>query len=107
MQNHFDVYLHDTPSKKAFLSDDRALSHGCIRVQGIRSLALQVLALSPEEMDEKIASRETERRTLKTPIPVFIQYWTAVPAADDKTGFRDDVYGRDARMIAAMQKLES
>src|SRR5579883_1404285 len=32
MPNEFDVYLHDTPSKHAFLSDERALSHGCVRV---------------------------------------------------------------------------
>ena len=33
MKNRFDVYLHDTPSKKLFGRDDRRISHGCIRVE--------------------------------------------------------------------------
>jgi len=32
-QNAFSVYLHDTNSKGAFKHHDRALSHGCVRVE--------------------------------------------------------------------------
>ena len=31
--NHFSVYLHDTNSKSAFRRHNRAISHGCIRVE--------------------------------------------------------------------------
>ena len=37
--NDFDVYLHDTPGKALFKSDDRAVSNGCIRVEAILQLA--------------------------------------------------------------------
>ncbi|HZH36831.1 MAG TPA: L,D-transpeptidase family protein, partial [Flavisolibacter sp.] len=30
--NSFDIYLHDTPNKTLFAQQNRALSHGCIRV---------------------------------------------------------------------------
>ena len=99
MPNGFDVYLHDTPTKKAFLVDDRALSHGCVRVQQIQPLVEHVLGMSDEELQNLIARGRTDGRRLAAPIPVYIQYWTAIPRDDGHIGFREDVYGRDARMI--------
>jgi hypothetical protein len=32
-KNPFDVYLHDTPLKNKFKLNNRAVSHGCVRVQ--------------------------------------------------------------------------
>jgi murein L,D-transpeptidase YcbB/YkuD len=102
MPNDFNVYLHDTPTKKAFLSEDRAVSHGCVRVQQIRSLASHVLGLSEQDLQRLIARGRTDGLRLAAPIPVHIQYWTAVPREDGHIAFLDDVYGRDARMIRAM-----
>ena len=45
--NRFDVYLHDTPLPELFQRDDRALSHGCVRVERARELAALVLAGQP------------------------------------------------------------
>ena len=103
MPNGFAVYLHDTPSKRAFLSDERALSHGCVRVERIQTLAETVLELTDEEMAQKIASGETSRQPLKHVIPVYIQYWTVIPGPQGAIGFRNDVYGRDAKMIAVLR----
>lgn len=102
MPNPFDVYLHDTPSKRAFLSDERALSHGCVRVQQIRPLVEHVLGISDQDLQQAIADGKTESRRLPQPIPVYIQYFTAVARDDGRIAFRGDVYGRDARMIAVM-----
>lgn len=100
MPNGFDVYLHDTPSKRGFLSDDRALSHGCVRVERISELVQQVLQLP--NLTQRIASGETSREPIKPPLPVYIQYWTVVPVKAGAIGFRSDIYGRDARMIASL-----
>jgi hypothetical protein len=35
--NHYDVYMHDTPSKELFADNVRAFSHGCMRVQDPQS----------------------------------------------------------------------
>jgi murein L,D-transpeptidase YcbB/YkuD len=102
MPNSFDVYLHDTPAKSAFLSDERALSHGCVRVQQVQALAGHLLGMSDEELQQRINDGETDSRRLKQAVPVFIQYWTTIARNDGRTVFRDDVYGRDARMIGAM-----
>jgi murein L,D-transpeptidase YcbB/YkuD len=102
MPNLFDVYLHDTPSKRAFLSDDRALSHGCVRVEQVKPLAEQLLGLSEDELEQRISGGQTEQSHLSQPVPVFIQYFTAIARDDGHVGFRGDIYGRDARMIAAL-----
>jgi murein L,D-transpeptidase YcbB/YkuD len=102
MPNPFEVYLHDTPSKNAFLSDERALSHGCVRVEQIRPLVEHVLGITDDELLQAIADGKTEARRLQQPIPVYIQYFTAVAREDGRIAFRGDVYGRDARMIGVM-----
>jgi murein L,D-transpeptidase YcbB/YkuD len=102
--NDFDVYLHDTPGKALFKSDDRAVSNGCIRVEGI----LQLAALALDEGDaeasitQKIAARDTQRVQLNRPLPVYFLYWTAIATPDGTVGFRRDLYGRDARLITAL-----
>jgi murein L,D-transpeptidase YcbB/YkuD len=102
MPNGFDVYLHDTPGKKAFLSDERALSHGCVRVEEIKALAERLLGLGDGELARMIAAGQTTQKPVKPALPVYIQYWTAVPAANGVMGFRPDIYNRDATMIASL-----
>lgn len=102
MPNVFDVYLHDTPGKKAFLSDERALSHGCVRVEKIGALAQHLLQLGDGELEQMIAGGQTRQEPVKPPLPVYIQYWTAVPGTNGAMGFRPDIYNRDAAMIAAL-----
>ena len=102
MPNVFDVYLHDTPSKHAFLSDERALSHGCVRVEQIKPLVEHVLGMSDDELQQAIAGGKTEARRLGQPIPVYIQYFTAIAQEGGRTVFRADIYGRDRRMIGVM-----
>jgi murein L,D-transpeptidase YcbB/YkuD len=103
LPNPFDVYLHDTPTKRTFHGADRVVSHGCVRVEQIRLLASAALGLDETSLDELIAAGETVRRPLKNALPIYIQYWSAVPGPDGRVGFREDVYGRDAVMIAAMR----
>jgi murein L,D-transpeptidase YcbB/YkuD len=39
---------------------------------------------------------------LPQPLPVLILYWTAQPRPDGQVIFRNDVYGRDAATLAAL-----
>jgi len=102
--NDFDVYLHDTPGKALFKQSDRAVSNGCIRVESIFQLASMALDESDAEsqLTQLIAARDTKRVPLERPIPVYFLYWTAIAAPDGGVGFRGDLYGRDARLIAAL-----
>lgn len=98
--NHFNVYLHDTPSHSLFNHDERDLSHGCVRLERPADLAKYLLQDQPEWTDERIAAAMhagVERAvTLKKPIPVYLAYFTAWEE-NGALQIVDDVYGYDQR----------
>jgi murein L,D-transpeptidase YcbB/YkuD len=107
--NHFSVYLHDTSSPELFARDDRALSHGCIRVENPVALAQYVLRDQPEWTAERIAEamQKNEEKTvkLKSSIPVYIGYWTAWVGPDGKSvAYTADPYGLDAAQAKQMAR---
>jgi L,D-transpeptidase YcbB len=106
MPNDFDVYLHDTPNKKLFEQDTRELSNGCVRVEQIQALASLVLTGDADKGQDKLSdaidSHETQTLTLDNPVPVYMEYWTAIADADGTTGFYPDRYGRDPVLQARL-----
>lgn len=95
MNDRYDVYLHDTPTKSLFLAAARMMSHGCVRVENPRALAVLLLGQPGEAIDKGIASGHTNRRALPAPIPIFIVYQTAYVESDGSVQFRADPYERD------------
>lgn len=106
--NQFNIYLHDTPSKSLFKKDARAFSHGCVRVQDPMRLAEILLAPQTEDAPayiQRVLGRGKERRVnFEEPVPVHLTYRTAWVTEDGERHFRADVYGRDARILSALQK---
>jgi L,D-transpeptidase YcbB len=103
--NPYLVYLHDSPAKSLYEQDQRAFSSGCIRVQ--RPFELTELVLNDPQWNQQaiqdvLATKQTRTVNLKQPIPVLILYWTAQPRADGQVNFRNDIYGRDAATLAAL-----
>jgi murein L,D-transpeptidase YcbB/YkuD len=94
--------LHDTPSKNLFQEDNRAFSHGCIRVEEPKKLAQYLLRNDPSWTDKKITdamnSGKEQWVTLQHPIPVFIGYLTAWVDRQGLLNFRNDIYNRDSRL---------
>jgi murein L,D-transpeptidase YcbB/YkuD len=101
--NSNSIYLHDTPSKSLFSEDNRAFSHGCVRVAKPKDLAVRILRNDPNWPVEKIdaaMSQTTEKTvTLKKKIPVFIAYFTAFVDKDGDINFRKDIYSRDGKLL--------
>lgn len=104
--NKYAVYLHDTPAQGLFHSNDRSLSAGCIRVEQPFDLADALLAgnpdWSPDKLRQVIRSGESRKAVLKTPVPVYLQYWTAWVDNNGVRQFREDIYNRDARLLARL-----
>jgi murein L,D-transpeptidase YcbB/YkuD len=106
LPNRFDVYLHDTPAPALFAREMRALSHGCVRVEQIVPLASYALA-DPKGADRIMAlltAPDTVRLPLKRKLPVYLLYWTAAADAQGRLASFPDIYGRDARLIAALKR---
>ena len=98
MNNRFDVYLHDTPSRNLFDRDNRRISHGCIRVQNMRELAALLMRQPVDMIDQAIELGDTTRSGLPAPVPVFLVYQTAFADMDGALRFLPDIYNRDAEI---------
>jgi L,D-transpeptidase YcbB len=101
MPNPFDVYLHDTPQHNLFDRPQRALSHGCVRVDLARELAAALLGAPLPA-----PGAPTHAVPLAVPVQVYFLYQTVFAEADGAVQFRDDIYGRDARLAAAIADVE-
>lgn len=122
-KNPFGIYLHDTPSRAPFSYSNRAVSHGCIRVEkplmvadyllknnSIWNLDYLKIEIGQPVSDKskisgyyKIRSELRKNRSigkttevvLDKKIPLFVDYHTAWVDDNGEINFRDDVYGQD------------
>jgi len=125
--NKFAVYLHDTPSKLTFKRKNRAVSHGCVRVEKPIDLAFFCTSATTPVYQDRI--RYTIERNpitkegkdllkkealtklpdiinLKERIPVSIDYHTAYMLPNDSVlYFADDVYGYDEIIVKRLEEL--
>lgn len=102
---HF-VYLHDTPSRGYFKSAQRTFSSGCIRVENPFDLVELLLFDQPSwdnaKVNKTVESGETTSVRLKQSLPVLLLYWTVDPHLSGDVRFYQDIYGRDAAIIEAL-----
>ncbi|MCI3133170.1 L,D-transpeptidase family protein [Phenylobacterium aquaticum] len=106
LDSPFGVYLHDTPAKSAFARPRRALSHGCMRLEKPRELAVALLKAQGWDdaaIAAAIAKGDTRRVDLDQHLPLFVVYRTVVPDVMGGVLFRPDVYGWDAELAAWLE----
>lgn len=100
--NEYDIYFHDTPSRGLFKKEERAFSHGCIRISEPFRLA-RFLLRDQEGWDSlrirkaMYSGRELYVRITRK-IPVYILYLTAWVDETGKLNFRKDIYHHDERL---------
>jgi len=106
--NRHAVYLHDTPHTSIFNRKVRTSSSGCVRVQHPYRLA-ELLLNDPEhwsrrQIREAVTMGKTRWLKLPRPVPVIIMYWTVRMDSHDIVHFREDIYGRDQAIVAALRR---
>ncbi len=105
--NKHSVFLHDTNQRNYFAKKKRTTSHGCIRLKNPFDFA-ELLLKSKEgwdrtRIDNLAASNRTTTVKLDKPLPILIQYST-ITVTGDKVIFREDIYNRDRKLMAALDK---
>lgn len=126
--NSFSVYLHDTPSKRYFTVKNRAVSHGCVRVQKPLELAFYCTLPSNDvykdrlrySIDRRPVTQEGKKLlgagkleklndiiNLKNKISLFIDYHTVYMQPDDDIlYYADDAYGYDDIILNALSGIK-
>ena len=101
--NDHAVYLHDTPNRTLFSRSERALSHGCVRVDDPFRFAQVVLGPRwPTERLKGLIGKGERTVMLPEKIPVHLAYFTL--EADGTGALRSlpDLYGVNARVKVAL-----
>lgn len=129
--NPFGIYLHDTPNRPPFNYSNRAVSHGCVRVEKPLPIAEFLLRNHPSwninylkiEIGQKVEDKsivleyykkrsslrqyssfgKTTDVKLSKKIPLFIDYYTAWVDDEGVIQFRADVYDRDKVLLEYLQ----
>jgi L,D-transpeptidase YcbB len=109
-ENPYSVYLHDTNQRYLFKNKERALSHGCVRVQEWEKLAFYIarndslnikpgdtLKYTTQTIQDLLAKKERKRIVVENRIPLFIRYFTC-EGKGGKVIFFDDIYGEDKKL---------
>lgn len=104
--NSYSIYMHDTPARSLFGREQRAFSHGCIRLSRPLDLALYLLRDDPEWPRSRIERAMDAGREvfvpLEEPVPVAMVYFTAWVDSEGLLNFRNDVYGHDERLASEL-----
>ncbi len=104
--NQWNIYLHDTPEDHLFSREVRTYSSGCVRLADPFDFAYTLLAAQEDDpqgfFNRILDSGQETRVDLETPLPVHITYWTAWVTPDGRLNLRDDIYGRNAVVRAAI-----
>lgn len=104
--NNYNIYLHDTNAKGLFDANNRALSHGCIRIERALELARHMVSrenpyCSPRDFD-RFMQDELSRQVSLKPVDLRIRYITCETEADGRVVCHPDIYGRNAKMQEAL-----
>jgi L,D-transpeptidase YcbB len=103
--NQHSVYLHDTPSRSLFASGRRAYSHGCVRLDQPFRFAELVLGKEQGWTEARVRGLigKGERLIkLSEPIPIHLAYFTTYVDENGRLVTRDDLYGYNRRVRAAL-----
>ncbi len=108
--NNYQVYIHDTPSKKYFRKEMRAYSHGCVRLENPELFAKYLISEhynSDEDIliDKVIKQGERKSIRLSNPLDVHFRYYTCEADENLDIHFYYDIYQRDKEEMEKMLSL--
>jgi L,D-transpeptidase YcbB len=98
-KNPHMVYMHDTPHRELFASNNRYQSSGCVRVENVRGFINWILSgqdgFDEAQFEMITATEETYVMPVQRQADVRFMYLTAWATDDGRVNFRPDVYQLD------------
>lgn len=109
--NRYNAFIHDTNHRGTFARRDRARSSGCVRVEDSEALLVEVLqgrepATASASIESPAAAKQREAIGLMDPVPLHLVYFTAWVDCDGVLQYRDDIYGYDDAVWAALNEVD-
>jgi murein L,D-transpeptidase YcbB/YkuD len=93
--------MHDTPLKNLFKENERAFSHGCIRLEQPKKLAEYLLKDSQRwrenDIDLTVNKNKEQWVKINQPMPIMIKYFTAWVDENQSLQLRKDIYNLDEK----------
>ncbi|WP_170920757.1 L,D-transpeptidase family protein [Enhydrobacter aerosaccus] len=108
--NKYGIYMHDTATRWLFTEGSRNFSHGCIRLQNPLDFVEKVYGSRGFDKDKVRAAIDDGQQVgygFPEPVRLYVTYRTVTANAEGSVSFRDDVYGRDRRVVQAMGRPRS
>lgn len=107
--NNFSVYMHDTNTPWQLQRENRAISHGCVRLERPFDLAVFLLKNKDQSKIDRIRELTTKDSVMRSMeiepnVPVYINYYTYYPNDSGVLQSYPDVYGYDK---AIMERLNA
>lgn len=100
--NAYSIYLHDAPSGNHFNESKRDFSHGCIRVEDPKKLALYLLRKQSDwtvaKYDHILDLNLPFTVPVNPVVPVYIVYFTSWVDDKGQLNFRHDLYNLDDQL---------
>jgi len=110
MNNPYNIYLHDTPTKTYFARANRALSSGCVRLEDAELITDFILRKNPDwneaRKQEILESGEMTEVSAGESLPVYLQYKTVWLGDNDQLVFGNDIYEEDRNLFNALRKQQ-
>ncbi|MBS0548709.1 MAG: L,D-transpeptidase family protein [Proteobacteria bacterium] len=110
-QNKYGIYMHDTATRWLFTEGSRNFSHGCIRLQNPLDFVEKVFGgrgnFDKGRVQKAIDDGDQVHYSFPESVKLYVTYRTVTAASDGTPTFRDDVYGRDRKVVAAMGRPRS
>ena len=109
--NKYGIYMHDTASRWLFTEGSRNFSHGCMRLQNPLDFLEVVFkgrnGFDKEKVRNVINAGQQMHYSFPDPVTLYVTYRTVTATVDGTPTFRDDVYGRDKRVVREMARPRS
>ena len=108
MNNPYNIYLHDTPTKTYFARSNRALSSGCVRMEDAELVTDFILRGSPNwtqsRKEQILESGKMKEVYAQQSLPVFLQYKTVWMGDDGQVVYGLDIYDEDSKLFNELEK---